>query len=147
MKNIATVIFILFIVTCSHAQTASVDWLAGTWDRVNVKSGRTAHERWEKISETEWRGFGVMMQGSDTIFLEKISIVMVNNEWFYVADVPENTAPVYFKFTQFENDKFVCENPSHDFPKMIEYWLDDHQLKARVSGDGKSIDYVFAKRN
>lgn len=121
-----------------------LSWLEGTWTRTNgTKPGRSAHERWEKSSEQELRGYGVTLQGQDTIFLEKITVLVKDNAIYYVADVPQNQQPVYFKFTEITESGFVCENPEHDFPKKISYQLESDKLKAQISGNGKAIDYWF----
>jgi hypothetical protein len=86
------------------------------------------------------------MQGEDTVFVEKIKIVVKDRELYYVADVPENKEPVYFKIVELGTTGFVCENPAHDFPKKISYQLSGADLKAQISGDGKSIDYLFTKQ-
>ena len=46
-----------------------LDWLEGTWTRTNAKPGRPAHEKWHKISSSEWSGLGVNMKGNDTAFV------------------------------------------------------------------------------
>ena len=146
--------FLLTISTCGFSQTPTteiaikfknLEWLVGTWNRTNVKPGKSAHERWEKTNALELRGIGVSMQGKDTTFVEKITILIKDNNIYYVADVPENEKPVYFKLTEISNSGFVCENPEHDFPKKISYQLNGADLKAQISGDGKSIDYLFKK--
>ena len=123
-----------------------LDWLEGTWTRTNVKPGRSAYEKWQKISSSEWSGLGVNMKGSDTAFVEKLKLVIKDGNIYYVADIVENKEPVYFKFTFITNDGFVCENPQHDFPKKISYQKDAEKIKATISGDGKSIDYIFEKK-
>jgi hypothetical protein len=124
-----------------------LSWLEGTWTRTNVtKPGRSAHERWEKSGEQELRGYGVTMQGQDTVFLEKITILIKDKAIHYVADVPQNQQPVYFKFTEITESGFVCENPDHDFPKKISYQLEGIKLKAQISGNGKAIDYWFERK-
>ena len=123
-----------------------LDWLEGTWIRTNVKPGRTAHEKWEKISSTEWRGWGINMNGSDTAFVEKLKLVVKNDKIYYVAEIVENKEPVYFQFTEITDTGFVCENPRHDFPKTISYHKEGSGIKATISGDGKSIDYLFEKK-
>lgn len=145
----------LFLIILSFASPAwsqspvaldftKLSWLEGTWTRTNVtKPGRSAHERWEKSSEHELRGYGVTLQGQDTIFLEKITVLINDNAIFYVADVPQNQQAVYFKFTEITKSGFVCENPEHDFPKKISYQLEGDKLKAQISGNGKAIDYWF----
>lgn len=122
-----------------------MEWLLTTWTRTNTKPGKTAHERWLKKSDTEWIGFGVTMQGNDTIFVEKLKIVIENGQLYYVADVPENKKLVYFEMKSVTNLGFVCENPAHDFPKRIEYQRDGSRLKARISAGEKGMDYLFER--
>ncbi len=122
-----------------------LDWLEGTWARTNSKPGRSAHEKWQKISSTEWSGIGVNMKGNDTAFVEKLKLVVKDDNIYYVADIVENKQPVFFRLTSLTNDGFVCENPQHDFPKKISYQKDGEKIKATISGDGKSIDYMFER--
>jgi hypothetical protein len=80
------------------------------------------------------------------LFVEKLRIVVRDGNLHYVADVPENKMPVYFPFVELKKNSFVCENPDHDFPKRISYSLEGTTLKATISGDGKSIHYLFEKK-
>ncbi|MEQ9376778.1 MAG: DUF6265 family protein [Imperialibacter sp.] len=155
MKSILSITLILLTASLLNAQSASavsaknfkkLSWLEGTWERTNVKQGKSAHERWEKDSKTKWLGFGVSLQGEDTTFLEKLSIVVENGGIYYIADVPENKAPVLFQFTQLSDQGFVCENPTHDFPKKIAYKLEGDRLEVQISGDGQAVDFEFVKR-
>ena len=146
-------LFILSVVSITSFGQISVsdfkklEWLKGTWDRTDIsKPGKSAHERWEKISQYQLRGYGITMQGTDTAFVEKISLLIKDNAIYYVADVPENKEPVYFKVTALTENSFECENPNHDFPKKISYQVDGQNLKAQISGDGKSYDFLFRKR-
>jgi hypothetical protein len=120
-----------------------LDWLEGTWTRTNVKPGRSAKEIWQKISATEWHGLGISMKGTDTSFVEKLKLLIKDNTIFYVADIVENKEPVYFKLTSITDNSFTCENPQHDFPKKIIYQKEGDKVKATISGDGKSFDYLF----
>lgn len=143
-------ISLLFIGTLAYGQTENdlgkVDWLNGNWTRTNAKPGRSGYEVWKKGGPTTMIGRGVMMKGSDTTFVEKIRIEVKDGKLFYVADVPENKGEVWFEFTELKDKSFVCENPKHDFPKKIAYTLDGANLKATISGDGHSIDYLFTKQ-
>jgi hypothetical protein len=87
-----------------------------------------------------------MLKGTDTVFTEKLQLIIKDNSVFYVADVPGNNGLVYFKLTTVTDTSFVCENPAHDFPKKIAYTLTRGKLNATVSGNGKAIDYVFVKQ-
>lgn len=123
-----------------------LEWLIGKWDRTNLtKPGRTGYEVWNKTGEQEFRGHGGVLQGKDTLFVEKFSIVIKDNTIYYTADVPENKQPIYFKMTSVNDSGFVCENPEHDFPKKITYQLEDATLKAQISGNGKLSDFIFTQ--
>ncbi len=123
-----------------------LNWLEGTWERTNVKPGTYAHERWEKTSTSSWEGLGVAMQGNDTTFIEKLRIIKKDSSIYYEADVPENTRQVLFQFTKLDKGGFTCENPEHDFPKKIRYLREKDKLIVQISGDGKSIDFLFIRK-
>ena len=92
------------------------------------------------------QGIGIAMKGRDTVFVEKFRLVIKGNNIFYVADVPGNKQPVDFKLTEISKKGFTCENPEHDFPKRIRYQKEDNTIKATISGNGKSVDYLFDKK-
>jgi len=120
--------------------------LVVTWNRTNAKSGRSGVEQWKQNSTYELRGIGANLQGTDTLFTEKLRIIIKDNYIAYVADVTENQKLVYFKLTEVTNNSFVCENSEHDFPKKISYQLKGKNLKAQISGDGNTMDYLFEKK-
>jgi hypothetical protein len=123
-----------------------LSWLVGSWNRTNAKPGRSGVEQWKQTQPQELRGTGVNLKGTDTTFVERLRIIIKDNSIVYVADVPENQKPVYFKLTEITESGFVCENPEHDFPKKISYQLEGNKLKAQISGDGKAMDYLFEKK-
>jgi Domain of unknown function (DUF6265) len=156
MKSILTLSFILLAITCLSVQSVqsdktksdfgSLSWLEGKWTRSNIiNPGRTSFEAWTKTGEYEFTGLGVTLQGSDTVFVERLKIVIEGNEILYVADIPGNPKPVHFAFTKIGPNLFICENPKHDFPKKISYRLEGYTLKAQTSGDGKVQEFVFVK--
>jgi hypothetical protein len=53
-----------------------LDWILGTWTRQNSKPGQVQHETWWKISEQHYQGIGMVTAGSDTVFVEKLEIIM-----------------------------------------------------------------------
>ena len=155
MKKYLLIVIVLSTCSLAYGQNTSrqtldsfnrLKWLEHTWARTNNKPGRSGTERWIKSSSEELRGIGVAMRGSDTLFVEKLRILIRENDVYYVADVPENQKLVYFKLTEISDKGFVCENPDHDFPKKITYQQEGNQLKATISGDGKSVDYLFEKK-
>lgn len=123
-----------------------LEWLQGTWNRTNSKSGQTGTETWALVSPEKLTGKGITMKGTDTLFMEKLDLIIKDGHIYYVANIPGNSAPVFFKLTALSGNAFTCENPENDFPKKIAYKLQDKKLKATISGGGKSIDYDFVRK-
>lgn len=128
-----------------HGSLKDLEWILGTWIRQNAKAGELQQERWWRISDREFRGMGMVTRDSDTVFVEKLGILLEDGSLYYVADVPENPTPVYFKFTSQGKQAFVSENPLHDAPKRIAYELEGKVMTARVSWDGGGFEAVFKK--
>jgi len=123
-------------------------WLNGVWNQSNItKPGRALVEHWIKSGDYEMRGQATTTQNVDTVFVEHTTLLIKDNSIYYVADVPQNKKAIYFKLTSITGNGFVCENPEHDFPKKITYELTGNQLKATISGDGKSFDYLYLKKD
>ena len=147
-------IFILFLFLCfglsaqeneTIASLNRLEWIIGTWERQNGKPGEIHHERWQKVSDQHLKGIGVVVVGSDTIFVEKLAIRVEEGIVYYIADVKENPEPVYFKFTSWEENSFVSENPKHDAPKKIAYNLEGDIMTAKVSWDDGGFEAIFKK--
>ncbi len=124
-----------------------LEWLTGNWRMINSKKGMSGTESWTKISDSAFTGTGITLHGSDTAALEKLKIIKKGKDIFYIADLRENKEPVYFRMIKITSHEFVCENQEHDFPKMISYKKENNMLTATISGNGKSIDYLFEKVN
>jgi hypothetical protein len=142
------VIIILAVAVQGNAQSSlsKLEWLIGSWSRTNVKPGRSGIEIWMKKSNDEFVGKGINLRGTDTTFVEKLKLISREDKIYYVADVPQNKEPVLFELTSQNGTSITFENPKHDFPKKITYELNGNQLKATISGDGKSIDYWFERK-
>jgi hypothetical protein len=151
MRKILTVLMLLSSISCfaqrnpAEPDMGKLNWLVGKWVRINAKPGISGYEQWARTSLTELKGFGARIKGSDTTITERTTLLLKDNAIYYVADVKENQKPVYFKLTQLTDNGFVCENPEHDFPKIISYVLTGNKLKATISADGRAIDYLFVK--
>lgn len=150
-KFIQLLMIFIFSNGCLNAQLTTRDfsklqWLVGEWNRTNVKPGTSGIEKWVKNSDSELQGWGITIKGNDTVFTEKTKLIVKDNNIFYVADVTGNKGAVYFKLTSITEHSFTCENPEHDFPKQISYLNEGAHLKATISDNKKSIDYLFERK-
>jgi len=108
-------------------------WLAGHWQ------GRNA----DVLMEELWlppRG-GLLLglhrdlpEASDAFF-EYLRIETRPDGLYYVAS-PRGGKATAFRLTEMSARRVVFENPEHDFPQKISYWLDDagEVLHARIEG-------------
>lgn len=149
MKYIITTIFLIIGYSCiaqkAPVAVSSLSWMEGNWIRVNNKPGRTTYEHWKMDSPTAMSGKGLTLKGTDTTFTETLQILMKEDLLFYVAGVSHNSAPIYFQIEIKGQYSFISSNPDHDFPKQIAYKLEKDILTATISGDGKSIEFIFKR--
>ena len=143
MKRLTILILLLTIFSCQTAyKTNKPSFLYGNWERINDKEGQKTHEIWNE----NLTGIGFTLKDKDTVFKEILSIVSMNDILTLKVEGVNKTATL-FKITQQTDTSFVAQNPTHDFPTKIRYWLDNKQLKAHVSNNEFGIDFVFKKRN
>jgi hypothetical protein len=143
MRSIVFLVCLLFIFSCqTETKPKKPNFLLGKWIRTNDKSENTTYEIWNK----NFTGLGITLKEKDTTFKEILSIVFINDTLTLKVE-GVNETPTLFKFTAQTDTSFVAENPTHDFPTKIKYWLDNKLLKAHVSNAEFGIDFVFEKVN
>ena len=152
-KKLLLIVSLLLLMHVSNAQESNkqkfkkLEWLTGKWIRTNSSAGQSGYETWNKVSDLKLSGKGITLKGKEVIFTENLVLTVKGNDIFYVVTVSGETKPVYFKLTAITDKGFTCENPKHDFPKKITYSRSGNHVKAVISGDGKSVDYIFLRKN
>ena len=123
-------------------------------------AGGSRLEIWTAHNDASIAGKGLMINDADTTMLEQIELAYRNNEFYYIATIPDqnNGNPIEFKLVKTEGKIFTFENPGHDFPQRIIYRFipkeeqEDNEialdsLLVRVEGlDGNGIDYGFSRK-
>lgn len=122
-----------------------LEWLIGSWKRSDTKPGQSGSESWTKRAAYHLEGKGYTLKGRDTIFSEKLKLIISGKDILYIVEGADGQGPVPFKLTQMSSDGFICENPEHDFPKKITYSLTGSSLRASISGNGQNVDFNFVK--
>jgi len=117
-----------------------LSFMLGKW-RQEEQAG-ASFETWA-LGQNKMEGFACSIAEAtgDTVFSEKMSIEMRGSDLYYIADVPQNPAPVAFKLTEISEERAAFENPEHDFPQRIDYILQNGKMQAIISGivNGKAI--------
>ncbi len=108
--------------------TTTLDWLAGCW------SGDSGEECWLRADGGLMVGVNRSPGGS---MFEFLRITQEDDgAWIYHASPKGRCPATAFTATHVDTQRVVFENPQHDFPQRIEYWLDDSDhLHARISAD------------
>lgn len=130
---------LLLAATCAQAAPCSnlapARWLLGRWQ---AESGdKRILETWREVSATTFEGSGVTSARADAAVFdsEDLRLVAMLDAVFYVAKVAHNPYPVAFRMTGCEAGRLVFENPTHDFPRRLEYTMQpDGGLEVTVSG-------------
>lgn len=151
-QKLLFMISLLLVANTSNAQESNkqkfkkLEWLTGTWNRTNAGAGKSGYETWAKVSDLKLSGKGVSLEGKKIVFVENLAFIAVGADIFYTVVVTGEKKPVYFKLTALSDDGFTCENPKHDFPKKITYQRSGNTVKAVISGNGQSMDYIFVRK-
>ena len=89
-------------------------------------------------------GFGRTLKDNKTTFYEFLQIREEMGGLVYLPQL-QGSAAVSFKLTAFDKDKFVFENPTHDFPQRIIYQRQNLMLLAAIEGlqKGKPVREEF----
>ncbi len=142
MKRILILLACVLLFNCGEQIPQKPDFILGNWTRLNDAKGKTTYEIWN----TDFTGIGFTMQDKDTVFKEILSIVELDGNLVYKVE-GVNEEPSLFTFTEQTKNSFRCENPDNEFPKVIEYVLEDDQLKAVISAGDDSVEFLFARSN
>jgi len=148
---ILTFFAFLFLFSCkSERKLDEFQFLLGKWE--GRRDEMTLHEIWKKESDSLFSGKGIVFSGKDTLFNEKLKLEINKNEIFYVATVPNHTAPISFKLLSSEKNSWTFENKSQDFPQTIIYrFVQPDSLHATIEGIDKGKpskeEFYFKKIN
>ena len=131
----------------SSDHSESFVWLLGNWERSNEQEGKKTFETWEKLSKSEYHGFGYTLENADTIWHENIKLINRENQWNFEVTGKDESLPTIFRITNIENESFISENQENEFPKLISYSRNGEYLNAVISGGKTEILFEFVTIN
>ncbi|QDO92602.1 hypothetical protein FNB79_00930 [Formosa sediminum] len=122
-----------------------MDWVIGSWQRLNEEAGKETFENWKKTNPTTYTGIGFTLQNGDTIQQELIQLMKAKDSWNLKVKTPNEIDWTTFKGIDYSTTHFSCENTEIEFPNQIKYWINLDTLHAMVSGSGMEIPFKFKK--
>lgn len=154
---------VLFLVLCGFSQESSftqkdfekLQPVVGTW--LNKRARGDIYETWTRKGEKEFAGMTYTIANAgatagDTTPLEKVRLYIQGSEIVYAPTAfgQNDKQEVLFKLKSIEGNRFVFENPLHDFPKRIVYdFRSNDSLYAHIEGEVQSrlrrVDYPYRR--
>jgi hypothetical protein len=106
-------------------------WMGGCW---GSRDGATsADECWLDRRGDTMVGFHVDVFDDGRVFYEFLRIVADADGVAYLAS-PMGAEPTAFRMVEIANSRVVFENPDHDWPQRLTYWLEGDELHALAEG-------------
>jgi hypothetical protein len=113
-------------------------WLAGSW--AGTARGIEMEEHWTAPKGNSMVGLHRDVGKGRTLLFEFLRIEQQGDHIVYLS-MPNGRSPATpFPLKEVSGTRVVFENPAHDFPQRIIYWMDGSDLRARIEGTlkGKS---------
>jgi len=119
-------------VAAAAGEVERLAWLEGRW--VGEKDGVATEEYWTAPLGGVLLGLHADVKGGRLRSWEFLRVDTTPEGTFYFAS-PRSAPPTPFKLVELGDKRAVFENPQHDFPRRILYWLDaTGALHARIEG-------------
>lgn len=129
----------------SEEGTPVFDRLVGTW---RLDDEGEQFEKWTSNTDGSYSSRMYSIEGKDTIIQEDVKIVKEGDKWNFITLVKgqNNGKAITFTSTILQDTIVQFENPSHDFPRIINYRLEsDHNMQAFIAGTKDTIYFNYAR--
>jgi hypothetical protein len=123
-------------------------WLAGSW--TGGEGDTVMEEHWTTPAGGMMVGLHRDLRPGRRAFFEFLRIVEEKGQISYHAMPAGRSPATVFPLLSMSDRRVVFENPDHDFPQRILYWLDeDGMLHARIEGteggETKSMNWRYRR--
>jgi hypothetical protein len=122
---------------------ASLDWLTGSW--VEERGQQRTEESWSANQPGVLVGVNRVYRGETLAFFEYLRIERAADGEIVYQARPQGREPTPFRLVEQGEHRAVFENPQHDFPRRLLYWLDDQGvLQIRAVGEEAGVTKALA---
>jgi hypothetical protein len=109
----------------------ALSWMAGQWS--GEEGGVRSEERWMEPAGGMMLAVHRDVAGGRAVHFEYLRIESTPGGIVYLAS-PRGKAPTPFKMVESSKERVVFENPEHEYPRRILYWLEGGKMHARIEG-------------
>ncbi|MBA3564334.1 MAG: hypothetical protein H0W33_10070 [Gammaproteobacteria bacterium] len=114
----------------------ALGWLTGTW--IDERGGASSEHYWTSVRGGTLLGLQRDIGPDGDAWVEFVK-VHETPEGIVFTVIPLGQAQAEFALVSSSERRAVFENPAHDFPRRIVYWLEnDDILAARIEGSADS---------
>lgn len=117
-KSLLILLFPILFFSCNRPTEKQFTWLEGKWLQSNGEAN--FHEEWARVNDTLLIGKGFVIDGTDSLFSERLSLLTSGEQTVYRVEMTTGRI-ADFKLTENTTDKLVFELPENDFPSKISY--------------------------
>ncbi|RZJ35555.1 MAG: hypothetical protein EOO51_05290 [Flavobacterium sp.] len=118
-----------------YAVVQQASWIVGEWE--NQTDAGYLFEKWEKESDSVFRGASYFIKGKDTLGHELMTISQSAGHISFTATVAgqNQNKPVSFAMVSMKDGEMKFENPKHNYPQNIMYRrISADSLVAQIDG-------------
>lgn len=119
-------------------------WISGKWK--GEYDGRTVIEQWS-WEKHRFEGTSIEIEKGDTVLNETLFLEEHAGHSSYIAVLTERDPILFSGSHNISSNKWVFQNPEHDFPAQLVYQLlGDSALNISVHGpDGNGFSYQLVR--
>ena len=133
--------------TPAPADLSRLAWLEGRWS--GSEGGRETEEHWTSPAGSALVGMNKAVKAGRMVSFEFLRIQHTKEGTAYLAS-PGGAAPTAFPLVELGEARLVFENPAHDFPQRILYWLDaagalHARIEGSIGGKPRSQEWTWTK--
>ncbi|CAG4995186.1 hypothetical protein DYBT9275_01573 [Dyadobacter sp. CECT 9275] len=128
-----------------------LDMLLGTWEMKTEKG--SYFEKWNRNGRTAFSGVSFKVKGGDTTMLETVRLYLADRQIVCAPTTygQNREQEVPFQLVTIEGQRFVFENPQHDFPQRIVYHFTGGDslhayIEGQVSQKMRRLDFYYSKQ-
>ena len=125
---------------------AALSWMAGQWS--GEEDGVVSEERWMEPAGGMMLAVHRDVAHGRAVDFEFLRIESTPGGIVCLAS-PRGKAPTPFQMIESSKERVVFENPEHEYPRRILYWLADGKMHARIEGTpggkAKSEEWVWKR--
>lgn len=121
------------------------NFLEGKWIRINDEEGLQTYENWERKSPVKYDARSFTKANNQLVWEENSSLKIYHNKIVLSVKINPIKSVNFYCSTQNEVDYLKCTNQKNNYPKQIEYWMQNDTLNSKISGGGPDVSFIYIK--